>query len=124
MALYERFEVIKKLPESRNVISLYLAPADGQELKKFKPGQHLLFRLHIPGVEIPVFRYYSFSDSFNETYYRVSVKKERVSENGVVRDGLGSGYIFDVVKEGDVLEVRGPLGEFYISPEEKYPHRG
>ena len=121
MALYERFEVIKKLPESRNVISLYLAPADGQELKKFKPGQHLLFRLHIPGIDIPVFRYYSFSDTFNDKYYRVSVKKECVNTNGVEKNGLCSGYMFDVVKEGDVLEAKGPSGEFCISPGENAP---
>jgi uncharacterized protein len=121
MSSYKRFEVIKKITESRGVVSLYLKPADHTALDVFLPGQHLLFKLHIPGHEIPAFRYYSFSDIYIDQYYRVSVKKECVPDKDILRMGLCSSYISDVVKEGDFLEARGPSGDFYINPEEVHP---
>lgn len=121
MSLYKRFEVIKKVQECRGVVSLYLKPADETPLIPFKPGQHLLFKLAIPGQEIPAFRYYSFSDAQNDLYYRVSVKKECVRDNDTLRIGLCSSYISDVVKEGDLVEAKGPLGDFSIHSEENHP---
>jgi ferredoxin-NADP reductase len=86
------------------------------------PGQHLMFKLHIPGLEIPVFRYYSFSDSFNPRYYRVSIKKALPpGKNLTLPEGLASAYINDHIKEGDILEAKGPSGEFYLNPEDCKP---
>jgi len=121
MTLYKRCEVIKKVRESRDVVSLYLQPADKTPLALFQPGQHLLFKLYMPGLEIPAFRYYSFSDAFNNQYYRVSVKKECPPDNVMSGKGGCSSYIFDHIKEGDVLEAKGPSGEFCIRPESAVP---
>ncbi|MEZ2440428.1 FAD-binding oxidoreductase [Chitinophaga sp. RCC_12] len=121
MTSYKQFEVIKKVFESKDVVSLYMKPVNSPDLPVFRPGQHLMFKFHIPGQEIPAFRYYSFSDHYNNGYYRISVKKERILDQGVVRAGLCSSYIFDIVKEGDYLEAKGPAGEFYINAEEMHP---
>lgn len=121
MALYERFEVLKKVLESRNVVSLHLRSLERSELAPFKPGQHLLFRINVPGSEIPIFRYYSFSDSYDSRSYRISVKKECTMADGVVRYGRGSGFLFDTVKAGDVLEAKGPSGDFYLDPCGSWP---
>jgi len=81
-----------------------------------------MFKLHIPGQEIPVFRYYSFSDSFNPEYYRVSVKKELPPANSLgAPGGLASHYLYDIVNEGDILEAKGPSGDFYLIAEDSKP---
>lgn len=121
MSMYRRFEVIKKRYESDSVVSIYLKPADGFTLAEFNPGQHLMFKLSLPGQDIPVFRYYSFSDSYHPDHYRISVKKESFLVGDILNGGLGSSYIFDVLKEGDILEAKGPSGEFFIHPESNQP---
>lgn len=105
--MYSKFVVARKVRESQLVCSLYLKAVDDAPLLPFEAGQHLMFKLQVPGCDIPLFRNYSFSDAWNEKYYRVSVKKET---------GLGSSYIFDIIKEGDVLEAKGPQGTFIIQP--------
>ncbi|MHB1178606.1 MAG: FAD-binding oxidoreductase [Daejeonella sp.] len=120
MQAYRSFQVTRKVKESNLVVSLYLSPIDQNPLIKFKPGQHLMFKLHIPGHEIPVFRYYSFSDHYHPEYYRISLKKELPPVNNpMLPEGLASSYLFDVVKEGDILEAKGPSGNFYLLPEEE-----
>ncbi|MEZ2336350.1 2Fe-2S iron-sulfur cluster-binding protein [Mucilaginibacter sp. RCC_168] len=122
MKSYRMYKVIGKVKESSLVVSLYLAPIDGIPLTSFLPGQHLLFKLHIPGHEVPVFRYYSFSDMFNHEYYRVSVKKELPpGKNFDLPEGVASSYLYDCVKEGDILEAKGPSGDFYLNPEDNKP---
>jgi ferredoxin-NADP reductase len=122
MKMYRKYKVIRSVKESNLVVSLYLAPIDGIPLTSFLPGQHLMFKLHIPGHEIPVFRYYSFSDIFNGEYYRVSVKKELSPINNFdLPEGVASSYLYDCVKEGDILEAKGPSGDFYLNPEDSKP---
>jgi ferredoxin-NADP reductase len=121
MALYKRFEVVKKVQEAKGIISLYLKPADGTSLSRFQPGQHLLFKIHVPGQQIPAFRYYSFSDAYHPDYYRVSIKRECVQSEQGVRMGLCSSYISDCLQPGAIVEAKGPSGEFYIVPKEEHP---
>jgi len=122
MKSYSKYKVIRKVKENDLVVSLYLAPVDNIPLTQFMPGQHLMFKLHIPGQEVPVFRYYSFSDIYNTKYYRISVKKELPPlNNRMLPKGLASSYLYDCVKEGDVLEAKGPSGDFYLNPEDSNP---
>lgn len=122
MSSYRSFEVVRKVRENGSVVSLYLKPTDDAPLKQFKPGQHLMFKFRIPGCEIPVFRYYSFSDKFRTDCYRVSVKKELPpAQHPCVPPGLCSSYICDDIREGTILEAKGPSGEFYLTPEEDSP---
>src|SRR5882757_8431127 len=122
MSSYKKYRVIKKVKESNWVVSLYLKPLDNTVLTPFKPGQHLLFKFHLPGQEIPLFRHYSFSDACNPEYYRLSVKKE-MPPAGMphLPAGMCSSWLFDTVKEGDVLEARGPLGDFTLETGEDTP---
>lgn len=122
MSIYRKYKVIKKVKESNWVVSLYLGPIDNAPLAEFKPGQHLMLRLRIPECEIPVFRYYSFSDNYHPEYYRISIKKEIPPlDNPALPEGLCSSYIYDKVNEGDILEAKGPSGNFFINAEEKNP---
>lgn len=117
MSSYRKYRIVKKVKESNLVVSLYLEPEDDGALAPFKPGQHLLFKIHLPGHDVPAFRYYSFSDSYDAGYYRVSVKKEPPPANMPgVPGGLCSSYLYDTAREGDILEAKGPSGEFSLDP--------
>lgn len=94
--------------------SLYLQSMDNTALERFKPGQHLTFKLYVPGHDVPIFRNYSFSEAYNQNYYRISVKKEEPN-------GLCSSYLTELVKEGDILEAKGPMGDFYLDPHADAP---
>jgi ferredoxin-NADP reductase len=117
MSVYRKFRVARKIRESDLVVSLYLEADDGLSLPPYRPGQHLQFRLNIPGQEIPLYRNYSFSDVYDPSCYRISVKKELAPRNPPgLPAGAGSSYLFDTVQAGDRLEAKGPQGDFYLDP--------
>ncbi len=96
-------------------MSFYLEAADGMPLPEYQPGQHLMFKLNLPGSEIPMFRYYSFSEACQPGYYRISVKREP-APTGVagVQPGRCSCFLHDNVQEGDIVEAKGPSGSFVL----------
>ena len=100
-----QLEVIKKVKETHEVTSFYLAPADGQKLKPFKAGQNLPIELHLPSGH-KVRRNYSLSASPNDPFYRVSIKREA--------KGLVSQAMHDLVQTGDVITAQAPSGDFLI----------
>jgi uncharacterized protein len=119
---FRKFEVARKVPEADNVHSFYLAPHDGKPLPPFRPGQYLTFQLKPPGADKPLVRCYSLSDGpLDRAVYRVSIKKclpPRDAEGAP--PGKSSSYFNDIVKEGDILDVKAPSGHFYLRmPPEK-----
>ncbi len=111
-----KFTVVKKNPEGEDVNAFYLKPHDGRPLPPFKPGQYLTFQLDLPGRDKPLIRCYSLSDSpHQKEYYRVTIKKEKAPPDKIdVPPGAGSSYFTDVVKEGDILNVKAPTGHFCL----------
>ena len=96
-----------------SVCSFHLAPADGEPLPPFKPGQYLTFKLSVdePGREQckTVVRCYSLSDRPRSDYYRVSIK--RVPPPRDVPDappGKVSNFFHDNVQEGDIVDCLAP----------------
>jgi ferredoxin-NADP reductase len=109
-----KFTVVKKVCECEDVHAFYLKPHDGRPLPAFKPGQYLTFQLDLPGRDRPLVRCYSLSDS-SKDYYRVTIKKEKPPpDKPDVPPGAGSGFFCDVVKEGDILNVKAPSGHFFL----------
>ena len=53
---FRKFTLVKKIKETKDITSFYLAPHDGNELPGFMPGQYLTFQLNIPGQVKPVIR--------------------------------------------------------------------
>jgi hypothetical protein len=98
------------------VFALYLEPHDGRPLPRFKPGQYLTFQLNVPGRDKPVVRCYSLSDSPHRAeYYRVTIKKEKAPpDRPELPPGVGSHFLCDTVKEGDILDVKAPSGHFVL----------
>ncbi|WP_129705863.1 NO-inducible flavohemoprotein [Priestia megaterium] len=109
---YKKLMVHKKVKEAEDVYSFYLVSPDQKELPAFLPGQYVSVR--IPGQEYLSIRQYSLSGYPNQPYYKITVKKEKQMEDGVV-----STYLHDQLNEGDLLEVSVPAGDFVLKEKSK-----
>ncbi|KAI0444010.1 flavohemo protein [Xylaria telfairii] len=116
---WRRFKIQKKVAESSEITSFYLAPEDGLALPKFLPGQYISLQLYIPKLGIRQPRQYSLSDAPGSDYYRISVKKEAGKQ--VEMPGLISNMLHNDFNEGDVVELTHPAGEFFVKTEEETP---
>jgi ferredoxin-NADP reductase/MOSC domain-containing protein YiiM len=95
---------IKK--ESDSVTSFILLPIDGQPLPVFQAGQFVVLRLVVDPGKPPVLRSYSLSDLPASDHFRISVKKEL--------NGIGSSFLCNGAREGDLLDVSAPRGIFTL----------
>jgi ferredoxin-NADP reductase/MOSC domain-containing protein YiiM/ferredoxin len=94
--------------ESDSVTSFLLVPIDGQPLPVFGAGQFIVLRLHVDPDKAPVLRSYSLSDLPGADHFRISVKREL--------NGIGSSFLCNRGREGDVLAVSAPRGSFTLRP--------
>jgi ferredoxin-NADP reductase/MOSC domain-containing protein YiiM len=97
--------------ESASVISVALAPADGEPVGPARPGQFLTVRLRPDPTGAPLLRTYSLSGAPNSESYRISVKREP--------HGAASGYLHTRLGVGDVIEAGAPRGSFVLRPGER-----
>jgi ferredoxin-NADP reductase len=96
--------------ESDSVTSLILSPIDGQPLPLFEAGQFVVLRLLVDPGKPPVLRSYSLSDLPAADHFRISVKSEL--------NGIGSSFLCNRARAGDVLDVSAPRGSFTLRPSE------
>ncbi len=114
---FRKFTIQKKEYEQKSgICSFYLIPHDGKAIPSFNPGQHLFFRVNVPGQKKPLLRCYSISSSpFIKEYYRISIKKSlQPVDQPMVSPGIVSSYFYDHLKQGDIVDVRAPSGHFFI----------
>ncbi len=112
---WRKFCVAKKVMECGDICSFHLIPHDKKALPDFLPGQYLTFNLDIPGQPKPVVRCYSLSDSPRHDAYRVTIKRIPPGAKDAP-PGLASSFFHEAVKEGDILDVKAPSGQFYLDP--------
>ena len=105
---FRQMRVARIRKESDSVTSFVLAPIDGQPLPRFQAGQFVVLRLHLDPDKPPVLRSYSLSDLPAADYFRISVKSEP--------NGIGSSFLCNRTREGDVLDVSAPRGSFTLRP--------
>lgn len=127
---WRKFEVRKKQIENEaaDICSFYLYPHDRRQLPPFNPGQFLMVRADIPDPDdsfstLEESRCYSLSDSFNPRYYRVSIKRvppPRENPDNYPA-GIVSNFFHDHVKEGDLIDVMAPSGDFFLDTESADP---
>lgn len=121
---WKKFKIVKKEAETDNIVSLYLEPVDGKLLPAFKSGQYVSVQLPIPELDgLLQSRQFSLSvaPEDNMKQYRVSVKKESVSD-GLTTEDLAAGKVAGVISNrlherysvGDELELSPPRGEFFF----------
>jgi ferredoxin-NADP reductase/MOSC domain-containing protein YiiM len=108
---FRQMRVTQIRKESDSVTTFILSPIDGQ-LPVCQAGQFVVLRLLIdpdkdPG-KPPVLRSYSLSDLPATDHFRISVKSEL--------NGIGSSYLCNQAREGDVLDVSAPRGSFTLRP--------
>ncbi len=126
---WRKFEVRKKIVENKagDICSFYFYPHDRRKLPSFSPGQFLMFRLDLPDPENPgetleETRCYSLSDSPNQRYYRISVRKvPPPPKNPEMPPGLVSNFLHDHIQEGDLIDVQAPSGDFFLDPSHESP---
>lgn len=100
------FRIAGIVKESEVISSFYLMPCDGEAVIDFTPGQYVGLILTINGESMR--RNYSLSDAPGKEGLRISVKHE---DGGVV-----SGYLHQQAREGDVLALTAPTGDFVLDP--------
>lgn len=105
MARFHRLKVAEITRETADCVSVVFdVPAASKEEFKYIQGQYLTLKLKVNGEELR--RSYSLCTSpVADRELRVAVKK--------VKDGRASGFINDVLKVGDEMEVMTPMGNFY-----------
>jgi ferredoxin-NADP reductase/MOSC domain-containing protein YiiM/ferredoxin len=92
--------------ESGSITSFLLEPTSDGASPMAIAGQYLTVRLRPNPDEPPLVRSYSLSEVPSERGYRISVKRE----------GIGSAYLHEHVKIGDLLDVAAPRGTFVLRP--------
>lgn len=116
---FRRFVVERKVKESDVITSFYLKPEDGGEIATYQPGQYITVRVKPEGQEFTHLRHYSLSTSPGHAYYRISVKREDAIGNQPA--GVVSVHLHDKVKEGDVLDISAPAGDFTLDQSKSSP---
>ena len=92
--------------ESNSVTSFVLVPTEGELPSVARPGQFVVLRLQVDPDKPPVLRSYSLSDLPAADHFRISVKSES--------NGIGSSFLCNRAREGDVLDVSAPRGSFTL----------
>jgi ferredoxin-NADP reductase/MOSC domain-containing protein YiiM len=107
---FRQMRVARIHKESDNVTSFVLAPIDGQPLPLCQAGQFVVLRLPVDpdSGKPPVLRSYSLSDLPAADHFRITVKSEL--------NGIGSSFLCNRVREGNVLDVSAPRGSFTLRP--------
>jgi len=105
---FRQMQITHIRKESDSVTSFILVPIDGPPLPPFQPGQFVVLRLHVDSDKPSVLRSYSLSDLPAADHFRISVKQEP--------NGIGSTFLCNRVRQGDVLDVSAPRGSFTLQP--------
>jgi len=124
------FRIVRKVHETADITSFYLAPIDGKRLPMYHPGQYISVQVDVESLKYSQARQYSLSQAarVEGDSYRISVKREKgLSATAAKADGQDAediqarpGYVSNVLHDhkdvGDVVQVSHPAGEFYLEP--------
>jgi uncharacterized protein len=108
---WREFILDDRVAESDTITSFYLKPKDGRPLQPFRPGQYLTVQVEIPGQQDPAIRTYTISDAPSQSYFRLSIKRERELARP---PGLVSNWFHDHFEAGNVLLAKAPAGQFCL----------
>ncbi len=121
------FVVTQRTPEdaSGSQCSFYLQPVDRAPLPTYLPGQFLTFDVPVADASSgrgAVTRCYSLSDKPAADGYRITIKRALAPPGAPsAPPGVASAYFHDVVREGHVLRVKAPSGQFHLDPDPAVP---
>lgn len=112
---WRKFRIRQKVAETAEITSFHLVPEDGKPLPLFKAGQYVSVRIFVPQLGCLQPRQYSLSDAPQSNCYRISVKKDLGKEKDM--PGLISNLLHKKYREGDVVELTHPTGDFFVDPQ-------
>ncbi|ROO60986.1 nitric oxide dioxygenase [Micromonospora sp. Llam0] len=105
------WRVVEKNPETADVVSLILAPADGDPAPTFTPGQYVSVAVDLSGGQGRQIRQYSLSGRPGAATWRITVKRLRGRAGSPAPDGTVSSQLHDRTAVGDVLRLSPAFGE-------------
>src|ERR1700752_709930 len=108
---FRQMRVASIRQERDGVASFPLVPIDGQPLPVAQPGQFVVLRMQVDPDKPAVLRSYSLSDLPAVDHFRISVKRES--------NGIGSSFLCNHVREGEVVDLSAPRGSFTLRPGNK-----
>ncbi|KAK8165238.1 globin-like protein [Phyllosticta citrichinensis] len=118
---WRRFRIARKVPESSEITSFYLEPADrSKKLPSFLPGQYIGVRISVPNLKHLQPRQYSVSSAPGKPYLRISVKREDGAPDAG-HPGFVSNVLHSSKHQGDEIEVSHPFGDFYFDVHKEKP---
>lgn len=113
---WREFTLVKKVAETANVSSLYLAPTDALALPAYRPGQYISIRVQVPSLGYKQPRQYSLSTAPNGQFFRITVKEESLAQ----APGYVSSTLHHQMQVGDRVEVSAPMGDFTVKDATKH----
>ena len=100
------FTVTNKQCDSELITSFTFTPTDGGQVATYKPGQYLGIYINADELVNQEIRQYSLSSAPNNSYYRISVKRES--------QGKVSNYLHDKINIGDKVKLVAPAADFFL----------
>ena len=108
---WRMYEVVERVDDALDTITLILRPQDGSRVPPHLPGQYVSVAVDLPnGSRQP--RQYTVSTGSRENSLQITVRRLR-GQNGAP-DGAVSTYLHEHVSTGDVLEVGPPAGDMVL----------
>ncbi|MFJ8152946.1 globin domain-containing protein [Streptomyces sp. NPDC094468] len=108
---FRPWEVVGRFPETADVVTFRVRPADGGEVRGFCAGQYVSVGVTLPDGARQI-RQYSLSGAPDGPVRQFSVK--RVRGEGTAPDGEVSRHLHAHVREGDVLDLSEPYGDLVL----------
>ncbi|GGW20954.1 hemin transporter [Streptomyces capoamus] len=105
------WEVVERVEETADVVTLRLRPADGGPVAGFRAGQYVSVGVTLADGARQI-RQYSLSGAPGETVRQISVKRVHGAASP---DGEVSNHLHAHVRPGAVLELSEPYGDLVLS---------
>lgn len=108
--LMSPYRVAGVVPATEDVTSFWLEPVSGR-IPAHEPGQYVSVAVDLPGIGRQI-RQFTVSSPPGDERLRITVKRHR-GEDGRP-PGMVSGYLHDVVREGDEIQLSPPFGDLVL----------
>ncbi|MEU9068776.1 globin domain-containing protein [Streptomyces sp. NPDC048109] len=109
--VWRSMEIVDRIEESADAVSLVLRPADDSAPATFRPGQYVSVQVELPDGARQI-RQYSLSAAPGRPDLRITVKRVRGDGRP---DGEVSSWLHANASKGDVLTTSAPFGDLALA---------
>ncbi|MET8813082.1 globin domain-containing protein [Streptomyces sp. NPDC004549] len=111
------WEVVERVTETADVLTLRLRPVDGGPVSPFRAGQYVSVGVDLPDGAHQI-RQYSLSGAPGEGVRQISVKRVH---GGAGPDGEVSDFLHTRVAVGDLVSLSEPYGDLVLDGDDEHP---